>query len=149
MAPLDRAIELGARENGLAVVIAFRADGTPYASVVNAGVIDHPLTGERVVAFVSRRGARKLANIRKHPQVTVVFRSGWDWLAVEGDCELAGPEDALSGLEPVHALTIIRQIYAAAVGGRPDDWSDLDAAFVEEGHTAVLVTAIRIYQGHP
>lgn len=149
MGLLDRAVELGGRENGLAVVVAFRADGTPYASVVNAGVIDHPLTGERVVAFVSRRGARKLANIRRHPRVTVVFRSGWDWFAVEGDCELAGPEDPLAGLELVHTQALIRQIYAAALGGRPDDWSELEVAFAEEGHTAVLVTAIRIYSGHP
>ena len=79
--------------------------------------------------------------------MTVVFRSGWDWLAVEGDCQLAGPEDAFPGLEPADIKALIRQVYAAAVGGRPDDWSELDTAFADEGHTAVLVTTVRIYSG--
>jgi hypothetical protein len=39
---LDRARELGAREEGLAVAITLRDDGSPQASVVNAGVIDDP-----------------------------------------------------------------------------------------------------------
>lgn len=78
MADLDRARELGARESGLAVAVTSRADGSAQASVVNAGVLDHPVTGEPIVAFVARGGARKLANLRARPRVTVVFRSGWE-----------------------------------------------------------------------
>ena len=58
MEHLDRAAEYGARESGLAVVIALRADGSPYASVVNAGVLAHPVSGDRVVGFVARGGAQ-------------------------------------------------------------------------------------------
>ncbi len=73
---LYRARDLGAQESGLAVVVTSRADGTAQASVVNAGVLDHPVTALRVVGFVARGGARKLAHMRARPRVTMVFRSG-------------------------------------------------------------------------
>ncbi|HUF84403.1 MAG TPA: pyridoxamine 5'-phosphate oxidase family protein, partial [Acidimicrobiia bacterium] len=78
---LDRARELGVREAGLGVVATTRADGSLPASVVNAGVLDHPVTREPVVGFVIRGGARKVTNLRARPRVTVVFRSGWEWVA--------------------------------------------------------------------
>ena len=45
--------ELIAAENGLAVVATLRADGSAQASVVNAGLVAHPLGGEDVVGFVA------------------------------------------------------------------------------------------------
>lgn len=69
---------MGGREAGLAIVA----------------------TGQPVVGFViAKRGARKLANLRARPFVTVVFRSAWDWLIVEGHAELLGPDDALEGID--------------------------------------------------
>jgi hypothetical protein len=111
---LERARELGSQESGLAVVIAQRQDGSSYASVVNAGVVDHPVAGGPVVGFVARGGARKLPNLRLHPRVTVVFRSGWDWAAEEGDAELAGPGDPLHGFAMTDLPRLIREVYAAA-----------------------------------
>jgi hypothetical protein len=142
---LDRARELGAREDGLAVVATTRADGSVPASVVNAGVLDHPVTGEPVVGFVIRGGARKLTNLRARPRVTVVFRSGWEWVAVEGDVDLAGPDDLLEGVDPGRVLPLLREIYAAAVGGTADDWAGMDAEMEAERHTAALVRPGRIY----
>ena len=142
---LERARELSSQESGLAVVIAHRQDGSPYASVVNAAVVDHPIAGGPVVAFVARGETRKLPNLRLHPRVTVVFRSGWDWIAVEGDAELAGPHDPLHGLAMSDLPSLLREIYAAAAGGSPDDWQELDAVMAEEGHTAVLVQSVRCY----
>ena len=141
--------ELGARESGLAVVVTVRADGSPQASVVNAGVLDHPVTREAVVGFVARRGARKLPNLRMRPRLTVVFRSGWEWVAVEGDAELAGPDDVLEGLEERDVPQVLREVYAAAVGGTSEDWAELDAVMADERHTAVLVRAVRIYSNPP
>jgi hypothetical protein len=43
---LDLARELAARESGLAVAVTTRTNGLPRASVVNAGVLDHPVTGD-------------------------------------------------------------------------------------------------------
>jgi len=117
----------------------------PRASVVNAGVLDHPVTGEPIVAFVSRGPARKLTDIRERPHMTVVFRSGWEWIAVEGDAELAGPGDRLTGLVNDLVPRLLRTVYAAAVGGSPDDWAALDESMAAEGHTAVLVRVARAY----
>jgi hypothetical protein len=142
---LLRARELSGRESGLAVVVTLRSDGSFPATVVNAGVLEHPLTGELVVGFVARGRARKLANLRARPQITVLFRSGWEWVAVEGIADLAGPDDPLAGLQHGDVTALVRALYAAAVGGTVDDWAELDAMFAEERHTAVLVHPSRVY----
>jgi pyridoxamine 5'-phosphate oxidase-like protein len=141
---LDRVKQLGARENGLVVVVTSRADGTTQASVVNAGVLDDPVDGEPVVAFVARGGVRKLVHLRVRPRLTLVFRSGWDWVAVEGNARLVGPDDALEGLDPADVPRLIRDVYAAAAGGDSDAWAALDETLASERHTAVLVRPIRV-----
>ncbi len=145
MLGLDRARELAARENGLAVAITTRANGSPRASVVNAGVLAHPVTGDPIVGFVSRGEVRKLTDLRARPQATVVFYSGWEWIAVEGTAELAGPDDRLEGLADDDLLRLLGTVYAAAVGGSPDDWAELDEPMAAERHTAVLIRALRVY----
>jgi hypothetical protein len=132
---LIRARELGRQESGLAVAITTRRDGSPRASVVNAGVVAHPSSDRPTVAFVSRHAARKLADLRRDPRATVVFRSGWEWVAVEGEVEIAGPRDHLPGLDEGDLLPLIRRIYAAAAGGEADQWA----------HTAVLLNPTRVY----
>jgi PPOX class probable F420-dependent enzyme len=92
MTTLHEAIEIGRKELYLAVVSTVRADATIQSSVVNAGVMAHPKTGEEVVAFVTY-GRAKLANLRARPQVNVTFRAGGAWAAVEGRAELIGPDD--------------------------------------------------------
>jgi hypothetical protein len=100
---------------------------------VNAGVLDHPVTGEPVVAFVARGAVRKLANLRARPRVSLVFRSAWEWVAVEGEAEVAG------------GPRLLRDIYAAAVGGTSEEWAELDGVMAAERHTAVLVRPERVY----
>src|SRR5438067_2938098 len=96
---LDRVRSFVGRENGLVVVATTRADGSVQASVVNAGVLDHPVDGSPVVGLVAQGGAAKLRHLRERPQATVVFRAGWEWAAVEGPVELAGPDDPLEGVD--------------------------------------------------
>lgn len=145
MVELERARELGRRENGLAVAVTTRPTGRPRASVVNAGVLDHPVTGEPIVGFVSRGAARKLSDLRRRPDITVVFRSGWEWVAAEGSAQLAGPDDELAGLQGRHLPRLLRTVYAAAAGGGADDWMPLAEAMAAERHTAVLVQVSRVY----
>ena len=98
MTPLQDVAELGGREKFLAVVATMRSDSTIQASVVNAGVLEHPFGGEQVLGFVTY-GRTKLRNLRVRPQITVTFRSGWIWAAVEGLAELIGPDDPKAGVD--------------------------------------------------
>ena len=78
-----------------------------------------------------------------------MFRSGWDWIVVEGDAELARPDDPFDDLPTDGLPRLLREIYAAAVRGDPDDWRNLDEEMRNEHHTAVLVRPVRCYSGTP
>ena len=143
MATLDDAITIGRRERFLAVVSTVRADGTIQSSVVNAGVLAHPVTGEQVVGIVTY-GRAKLANLRARPQVTVAFRAGGEWVSVEGRAGLAGPGDPHPGIDPDRLRLLLREIFQAA-GGAHDDWAAFDQVMAEQRRTAVLVTPTRVY----
>ena len=69
MADLADFARVDAQDNGLCVVATLRADATIQASVVNAGVFDHPTSGTRGVVFVAIGGSRKLHNLRARPRV--------------------------------------------------------------------------------
>jgi PPOX class probable F420-dependent enzyme len=135
---LELVARLGAAEHGLAVVVTLRQDGEPSTSVVNAGVLGHPLTGEPVVGFVAVGGTAKLANLRRHPRATLVFRAGWEWVAVAGAVDLAGPDDALPGLDAGALPGLLREIFHAA-GGTHQDLDEYDRVMAAERRAAVLV----------
>jgi len=144
-ADLERAREIIAKENGLATFVTLRPDGAAQATVVNAGVLAHPVTGDPVIGVVVRGHAKKLEYLRARPQATVLFRAGWDWVTIEGAVELSGPDDLHPEIGADEVLGLIRRVYAAAVGGKEEDWSGLDEAFESEAHTAVLVRPVRAY----
>src|SRR6476660_9290443 len=120
-ADLELVRRLGAADHGLVAVATTRPDGTVHASVVNAGVLSDQVTGNDVVGLVARGDARKLSYMRKSGRAAVVFRSGWEWVSVEGPVRLAGPDDALDGFEAAQLPSLLRAIFAAA-GGTHDDW---------------------------
>jgi PPOX class probable F420-dependent enzyme len=128
----------GSAEHWLAVLVTTRPDGQPSVSLVNAGVLPHPVHGSPTVAFVARGATAKLANLRRDPRATLVFRSGWEWVAVRGPVELAGPDDPLPGLNPVELTRVLRDIYAAA-GGSHSDLDEYDRVMAAERRTAVFV----------
>jgi PPOX class probable F420-dependent enzyme len=144
MASIDDVRRLVGAEHGLAVVCTARADGTVQASVVNAGVLDHPVTATPALAFVARGGTHKLAHLRRDPRATLVLRSGWEWVAVEGAVDLVGPDDPLVGFAAAALPQLLRDVFRAA-GGTHDDWDTYDAVMAEEHRTAVLVRPDRVY----
>jgi PPOX class probable F420-dependent enzyme len=145
---LDVVRNLVASDHGLAEVFTTRADGSGQASVVNAGVLAHPTTGEDVVGFVARGGSHKLANLRALPRVTMVLRAGWNWVAVEGRAELVGPDDPHRDLDADGVRLLLRDIFLAA-GGRHDDFDTYDRVMAQERRTAVLVHPERVYSNSP
>jgi PPOX class probable F420-dependent enzyme len=142
-ASLDLVRSLVAADHGLAVAVTLRPSGTAQTSVVNGGVLDHPLTGAPVAAFVARGDARKLRHLRARPWAALVFRSGWQWVSVEGAVTLAGPDDPLPGLDADAVRILLRDIFLAA-GGQHDDFDEYDRTMAAEHRTAVLIEPDRI-----
>lgn len=141
LAPFEQLVPL---DHGLSVVVTRRADHSPHTSVVNAGVLAHPMTGDPVVAFVAAGGTRKLAHLRADPTVAVVVRAGWRWTAVEGRAQLIGPDDPHPEVDDERLRLLLRQIFSAA-GGTHDDWATYDRVMREERRTAVFVAPTRVY----
>ncbi|MGI9164653.1 MAG: TIGR03618 family F420-dependent PPOX class oxidoreductase [Mycobacterium sp.] len=144
MTTLHAAVALASAEGGLAVVSTLRADQTIQASLINAGILPHPGTGEPILGFVTY-GRVKLANLRSRPQVAVTFRDGWRWATVEGSAELAGPDDAQNWLDGAERLRLLLREVFVACGGSHDNWGEYDRVMAEQGRTAVLITPTRVY----
>jgi PPOX class probable F420-dependent enzyme len=144
MTTLSEAVALARGESGLTVVSTLRADNTIQASLVNAGVLPHPKNGNPVLAFVTY-GPVKLANLRARPQLAATFRNGWQWATVEGNAEIAGPDDPQPWLSDTDRLRVLlREVFTAA-GGTHDDWAAYDRTMVEQRRAAVLVAPTRVY----
>jgi PPOX class probable F420-dependent enzyme len=143
MIDLSHFAEVAAADHGLCVVSTLRPNGTIQSSVVNAGVLEESPTGAPVVAFVSH-GARKVANLRARPVITIVARAGLPWVAVEGTAVLRGPDDPLAGVDAERLRILLRQIFTVA-GGTHEDWDTYDRVMAEERRTAVLIAPQRTY----
>lgn len=144
MTDLARFAALVPLDHGLSVVVTHRTDHTPHTTVVNAGVLPHPVTGDRAVAFVSAGGTRKLAYLRADPTIAVVVRAGWQWTAVEGRAQLIGPDDPHPEVDDERLRLLLREIFTAA-GGSHNDWATYDRVMRAERRTAVLVAPTRVY----
>lgn len=129
---------------GLCTISVARADGSITASVVNGGLLPHPLEGGTVLGIVVRGSAHKLARLRRDPRATVSVLQGWEWQAAEGPIELIGPEDPAAGGAVLDLPAFLRDVYAAA-GGTHDDWAEFDRVMAAEGRTAVLLRPTRVY----
>ena len=144
MADIENFGRLITGDHGLVVVSTLRDDGTIASSVVNAGVLRHPLTGQAVVGMVLRGGTRKLDHLRKRPYANVVVRAGWQWAAAEGRAELAGPDDPMPGVDAERLRLLLREIFTAA-GGTHEDFGAYDRVMREERRAAVFLHPERVY----
>ncbi len=142
-ADLELVRTLSLRENGLATVATVRADGTVHSSVVNAGVIEDPVTKAPGVGFVAVGGAKKLGLFRRAGHATITFRRGWEWAAVQGTVHLIGPDDPDPDFDPAGLPGLLREVFVAATGTH-DDWDEYDRAMAAERRVAVFVTANRV-----
>lgn len=143
MASIADFAELARAEQGLTIVSTLRADSTVQASLVNAGVMGHPLDGGQVAAFVTY-GKVKLANVRMRPQVALTVRSGWKWATLEGRAQIIGPDDPDANVDAEGLRLMLRAIFSAA-GGTHDDWDAYDTVMREQRRAAVFVVPTRVY----
>ena len=144
MAELSSFLDLIPLDHGLCVMSTLRADGSIQSTLVNAGVMRHPLTGEQCVALVAAGGTRKLAHLRADRRCTLVARAGWRWATVEGEAEIIGPDDRHPNVDADTLRRLLRDIFQAA-GGAHDDWDTYDRVMAEERRAAVLIRPTRSY----
>lgn len=140
MATMDEVKQLASTEQGLCVVSTTRADGSVHSSVVNAGPMGHPVSGDEVIAFVARGAARKVDLIRAAGRASVTFRRQWRWAGVEGPAQIIDEDNAPEGVE---VPGLLRAIFTAA-GGTHEDWDEFDRVMAEEHRLAVLVAPERV-----
>ncbi len=76
MPTLEDVVALARTDSYLAMVSTVRGDGTIQTSLVNAGVMPHPISGDEAVTFVTY-GRAKRGNLRARPAVNVSFHAGW------------------------------------------------------------------------
>ncbi|WP_370947860.1 pyridoxamine 5'-phosphate oxidase family protein [Amycolatopsis sp. cg5] len=142
-ADLDLVRKLSLAEHGLATIATTRSDGTVHASVVNAGVIDDPITGAPSVGLVAIGGTRKLALLRRAGHATIIFRRGWEWVSVQGGTRLIGPDDPDPAYDLARLPQLLRDVFTSATGTH-DDWDEYDRVMAEERRTAVFIEASKI-----
>jgi PPOX class probable F420-dependent enzyme len=135
---LDLVRQLGPDSRWLAVISTARPDGSVHASLVNAGLLDDPATGQPVVGVVVAGGARKLGHLRRSGRAAATFHSGWQWVSVEGPVRIAGPDDDAAGVPE-----LLRAVFRSA-GGTHDDWDEFDRVMAAERRAAVLISPARI-----
>jgi Pyridoxamine 5'-phosphate oxidase len=131
------------RDHGLAIASVVRPDGTPVGSLVNAGVLKHPKTGQACVGFVVQESAHKVRHLRSAPFVSLTWRDGWQWVGVGGAVELIGPNDIPDGMDRDEVRLLLRNVFTAA-GGTHEDWDTYDSVMVSENRIAVLVEPTRL-----
>lgn len=140
---LEQVRKLAGDGSHLAVVATTRPDGSVHASLVSAGVVDDPVTGEPCVGMVVGGGTAKLRHLRRTRRAATVFQAGWRWVGVEGPVRIAGPDDLDGAVAAADIPALLRVVFVAA-GGTHDDWDEYDRVMAAEGRTAVFVVAERI-----
>jgi PPOX class probable F420-dependent enzyme len=144
MSDLDPFARLVPLDHGLCVVVTRRPDGTPHATVVNAGVTTDPTTTQPCVGFVAARGSRKLAHLRADPTISVTVRASWEWATVDGTASIIGPDDPHPDVDDEALRMLLRTTFTDA-GGTHDDWDAYDRVMREERRAVVLVEPQRVY----
>lgn len=142
-ADLEELRELVGAANNLAVVATTRPDGTIHASLVAAGVIDDPVTGEPSVGLVIGGDTAKLRHLRRTRRAAAVFQAGHRWVSVEGPARLIGPDDLDGGIGADDVPAVLRDVFVAA-GGTHDDWAEYDRVMAAQRRAAVFIAAERV-----
>jgi PPOX class probable F420-dependent enzyme len=143
-ADIELVRRVAAGDHNWAVIATGRRNGSVQATIVTAGVMNHPRGGQPTVAFVARGGTVKLRNLRRDPRATVIFRAGREWVTVEGAVSLIGPDDLTGGFQASAVPALLREVFTAA-GGTHDNWPEFDRVMAEERRTAVFVDMDRVY----
>ena len=134
-------------ETCLATVSTTQIDGRILSTVVNCGMIEHPITGDTCVAFVSGSNAARLKHIERVSQLNDSVRRGWVWSSVTGPADLIKSESLPEGIDSEKMRLLLREVCHAA-GGVHDDLEEYDNAMARVKRVVVCVSPDRIL-GNP
>jgi hypothetical protein len=130
-------------ESGLATVSTAQVDGGILSSVVNCGIIPHPITKDLCVAFVSIGEAARLKHIERGSKATIAVRREWKWISVSGKANLFGPENLSESFDTESLRLLLREVFIAA-GGTHENFEEYDDAMASEKRVGVCVEIDRI-----
>lgn len=139
---------------GLFVFASTAAGGRVPASLINAGLIEHPGSGVPVLAHVAYGDSLRVSRLAKAPGASLTVHDGRKWLTAEGGAELVfAPWDERSadgglGIDEDGYTELLRETYRRAGGGEHPDWPEYDAAMRRENRVVVLVGIDRLYGLH-
>ncbi len=119
--------------------VCLDSSGSPHVSIINAGVMDNPVTGETSVACVVRANARKARLLRDDPRAAIAFRHRWDWVAVHGNAQLIGLDDPADGFDNDNLPELLREVFRSA-GGAHEDWDEYDRVMARQRRLAIFIT---------
>jgi len=143
MGSLDDVQRFLSLENGLATVSTNQIDGGILSSVVNCGVIPHPITQDLCVAFVSVGEAARLKHVERGSKVTIAIRREWKWISVSGKATLLGPDSLQENFNTESLRLLLREVFIAA-GGTHDNFEEYDHVMASEKRVVVCVEIDRI-----
>lgn len=135
---IDKLRRLVAAEDGLCSFVCLDSSGSPHVSIINAGVMDNPVTGETSVACVVRANARKARLLRDDPRAAIAFRHRWDWVAVHGNAQLIGLDDPAEGFDNDNLPELLREVFRSA-GGAHEDWDTYDRVMARQRRLAIFI----------
>ncbi|MFI6173276.1 pyridoxamine 5'-phosphate oxidase [Nocardia sp. NPDC051052] len=138
------------------MVFANAAEGRVPTSVINAGLIEHPVSGAPSMAHVAYGDSRRVARLAVTQQASLTVHHDRKWLTTEGRTQLVfGPwDDRFATNNPDLRLDddryaeLMRTIYRKAGGGEHPDWTQYDAAMRKEQRVVVLVDLELLYGIH-
>ena len=136
---IDKLRRLVAAEDGLCSFVCLDSSGSPHVSIINAGLMDNPVTGETSVACVVRANARKARLLRDDPRAAIAFRHRWDWVAVHGNAQLIGLDDPAEGFDNDNLPELLREVFRSA-GGAHEDWDEYDRVMARQRRLAIFIT---------
>ena len=136
---IDKLRRLVAAEDGLCSFVCLDSSGSPHVSIINAGVMDNPVTGETSVACVVRANARKARLLRDDPRAAIAFRHRWDWVAVHGNAQLIGLDDPAEGFDNDNLPELLREVFRSA-GGAHEDRDEYGRVMARQRRLAIFIT---------
>jgi PPOX class probable F420-dependent enzyme len=119
------------RKNHRAVLVTYRADGTPQMSPIAADV-----DPEGMVVISSRETAMKVKNLRRDARASVLVVSDtWygPWVQVDGRAAIMSLPEAMDALVE----------YYRRVAGEHDNWDEYRAAMEKERRVLIRISVDR------